>query len=173
MPSTKRQTPAKKPTGITQKAKEDKAARARDLVIIKPDDLLSASQEKLCLALSYLDVHQLSVAKATELISVIKQLFDITQVLQGKPTTITANNNRKALTQLIPLVLKEAERRGLQVAGQVIEGEVTRVKDHASSVPSAKPRGGEGTRHTPPGASDSGPIAPRPQSEFSKLLDDF
>lgn len=163
MVSKARGTTRKTLTAAEIKKLAVKKALNRDIILVKPDDLLTASQEKLCLALSYLDVHQLSVAKATELISVIKQLFDITQVLQGKPTAIHATNNRKALKDLIPAVLREAERRGLAIQGRVIEGEVVSCSDP----------GGEGTRHTPPGASCPGPIQPSVQSEFSKILNGF
>lgn len=156
-----RQSTRKTSTAAQIKSRNCKKLTTRAIIPIDPDDMLTAAQQKMCLALSYLDVSQLSVAKATDLITVIKQLFDITQVLQGKPTAITASNNRKALKDLIPLVLKEAERRGLARSEKVIEGEV--VSSSALST--------EGTRHTPSGASCSGPIQPSEQSEFSKIID--
>lgn len=150
-------------TAAELKARATKRLAKRAIVLVKPEDLLSASQEKLCLALSYLDVSQLSTAKATELIAIIKGLFDISQVLQGKPTAIHASNNRKALADLIPAVLKEAERRGLSLGGRTIEGEVVKV-------PSAR---GQGTRHTPRGGTELGPIQLRTQSDFSKILEEL
>lgn len=146
---------------LTKRANKKLANRL--VIKVKPEDLLTTSQEKLCLALSYLDATQLSTAKATELMSVIKQLFEITQILQGKPTAIHASNNRKALVDLIPAVLKEATRRGYVAPARVIEGEVV------------KEPGGEarGTRHTPPGGHGPGPIPPSVQSDFSKILDEL
>ena len=154
MATNQRQTTRKTLTAAEIKKRSIVKLSKRSIQLIEPNDLLTASQEKLCLALSYLDVTQLSQAKATELIAVIKQLFDITQVLQGKPTSINLSSNRKALEVLIPAMLREAERRGMQVSGQVIEGSAVRVKGH-----------------TPPGASGAGPIQPREQSDFSKSID--
>lgn len=167
-----RRTTRKTKTGAELRKNELEQLRNREVAEVLPTDLLSASQDKLCTALSYLDAHQLSTASPRDLVTVIKQLFDITQVLQGKPTTIHSSTNRKALKDLIPAVLKEAQRRGLSVdvprgtagdGAKVIEGEVL----------SAEPLSGEGTRHTPPGHSESGPIAAQEQSDFSKILDDF
>lgn len=163
MATNGRQTTRNTLTAAEIKKRSTKKLAERAIELINPNDLLSASQEKLCLALSYLDITQLSQAKATELISVIKQLFDITQVLQGKPTSINASANRKALEDLLPRMIREAERRGMQVAsqGKVIEGEVL----------SAKPLRAKSTRHTPPGHSVSGPIAASERSDFSKVID--
>jgi len=149
-------------------------AQGRDITLIKPDQILDTSLDKLCLSLSYLDAHQLSTAKASELMSIIKGLFDISQVLQGKPTSISAGANLKALDALLPAVMREAARRGVTVDAKAVRVEETS-KKRANPGPQVAARGSEegGPEAHPPGGLGAGPIEPPEPSAFSKILNSF
>lgn len=112
--------------------------RRREVAQINPGQELDALNNKLRQALSYLDATTLSTAKASELTSVIKTLFEVSQTIQGKPSNITASQNVKALDALLPQVMREAKRRGI-----IIEGEI--VKD-ANDMPRAQTVEGLGDR---------------------------
>lgn len=163
--------PNKLSTAFIEANEADKMRR-RDVAQINPGQELDALQNKLRQTLSYLDATTLSTAKASELTSVIKTLFDVSQTIQGKPSSITASQNVKALDDLLPQVMREAARRGI-----VIEGEV--VKD-AIVVPSAKTLSDsaaqvldppvEGHVAHPPGGQGAGGV---PASESEEFFDPF
>lgn len=157
------------------------------------DSLLDTVQDKLALAIAYLDRFNLSKAKVSELNSTIKTLFEVSQVLQGRPTSISRSDNQRALKELVPALNLELYRRGMV---EIIEGEVLKVvetprhpsgrkvrkdkgkKKAAAAQPQALEARCEATKEAPPwaegvGGSGSGPIDPKPPSEFSKLLDSF
>lgn len=162
--------------------------------LIAQQDLLNATQDKLCLVLSYIDRHNISRAKLSELTGLIKALFDVSQVMQGKPTSISHSESVRALKDLVPALMTEAQRRGIVT----VEGEVVEVRDPAPEPAwRRKPRGTRSKRIastdpdvlgvqdealgvTPPGpladgvgASVSVPVNPTPLSDFSKLIEDL
>jgi hypothetical protein len=140
-------------------------------------DLLPTLKEKLALTISYIDRYNVSNAKLSELNSIIKTLFDMSQVLQGKPTSISSSENTKALSSLVPALMREIQRRGMiDVKGEVIE--VVDAKPRKTRSDKGVPKRGAGiealgSQAHPPGGSGSGPVQPSAQSEFSKLLEDF
>jgi len=90
-----------------------------DTVIESEADLLTTIQSKMALALGYMDRVNLASATLNELTSAVKNLFDMQQILQGKPTQINASQNMRAIKDLLPAILKEATRRGITIEGQI------------------------------------------------------
>lgn len=114
-----------------------------DTVITTEAELLTAIQTKMALALGYMDRYQLAGSTLSELTSAVKALFDMQQILQGKPTQINASKNMSAIKDLLVPLLKEAKRRG-----------------HTISM--------GGHEAHPPGGSSGGPIPPLKPPDFSK-----
>lgn len=145
-------------------------------VAIDSKDFLPALQQRMCLALSYIDRFNLANAKLSEINNALKTMFDIAQIVQGRPTSISHNENMRALKDLVPALMKEAERRGmLRTKGDIIE---------VVDAPGAAQRGGRsegrgsarealGTSAHPPVGFDSGPVAPSGQSDFSDFISDL
>lgn len=82
--------------------------------------------EGLAQVLFYIDAATLGKAKLSELSQMFKTLFEAKQLLDGKPTTILSRSDKDQLKTLIPRLLQEAKRRGInlkQVKGEVIENE--------------------------------------------------
>lgn len=133
---------------------------------IDEKDFLSALQERMCLALSYIDRYNLSNAKLSEINTTLKTLFDVAQIIQGRPTSISHNENMRALKDLVPALMREAERRGIiNTQGRVIE--VVESEERGAT------RDAWGTEAHPPGGFESGPVQPSGQSEFSKFISDM
>ena len=86
------------------------------------DVLLDKMEQKLSLVLHYMDRGKLEDATLGQLKEIFKVVFDRRQLLRGEPTQIVSNDDRRAMKELFPLLVKEAKRRGLQVP--VIEGEL-------------------------------------------------
>ena len=80
--------------------------------------------EKLAQLIYYIDADTLGRAKLSELSQMFKTLFEAKQLLDGKPTTILSTDDKSQLRTLIPKLLREARRRGINlkdVKGEVID----------------------------------------------------
>ena len=113
---------------ITDAVKRRLDARAG----LQPDDpaglsdrqLISVLEQKLALTLSYVDAFVLAGASAKDLQAVADGLISNIQLLKGKPTSITSVEDRRKMNELLPLLVREAKRRGV-----LIEGTVERIEE--------------------------------------------
>ena len=87
--------------------------------------LINGLEEKIALALSYLDSFALAGASAKDLQAVIDGLISNVQLLKGKPTSITSVEDRRRINELLPLLVLEARKRGV-----LIEGEFTKIENN-------------------------------------------
>ncbi len=71
--------------------------------------------------LHYLDDKVAGEASARDLAMGISQLVEKQQLLRGMPTAITSDLERKKMLELAPLLIAEAQRRGITIEGQVRE----------------------------------------------------
>lgn len=83
---------------------------------------LAQMEDRLDRALHYLDDYVLSAASAKDLAVVIGILTEKRQLLRGEPTQILSTEERQTLNVLIPVVIREAQRRGITI--DMAEGEV-------------------------------------------------
>jgi len=90
---------------------------------ITDTQMRSEVKKKIAMVLGYIDNFSLATAKTSELSSIFKVLFEANQLLEGKPTTIMSREDRIHITDLIPKLLEEAQRRGISVIKDV-EGQV-------------------------------------------------
>lgn len=86
--------------------------------------LINGLEEKIALALSYLDSFALAGASAKDLQAVIDGLISNVQLLKGKPTSITSVEDRRRINELLPLLVLEAQKRGV-----VLEGEFKKIQE--------------------------------------------
>ncbi len=89
--------------------------------------LINGLEEKIALALSYLDSFALAGASAKDLQAVIDGLISNVQLLKGKPTSITSVEDRRRINELLPLLVLEAQKRGV-----VMEGEFTKIEKNGT-----------------------------------------
>lgn len=75
-------------------------------------EMLSVLTEKMSLALSKLDESKFDAANAQQIAIVFGILAEKRELLQGKPTQIFSFEERKSMQDLLPAVLREAQRRG-------------------------------------------------------------
>ena len=80
--------------------------------------LINGLEEKIALALSYLDSFALAGASAKDLQAVIDGLISNVQLLKGKPTSITSVEDRRKINELLPLLVLEAQKRGVALEGE-------------------------------------------------------
>lgn len=93
-----------------------------DGVEIDNDFLVASIEQKLALALHYMDASHMQDAGLSVLTKTFGTLLDRRQLLKGEPTQIVATEDRAALNTVLPKLLAEAERRGLTVP--MLEGQM-------------------------------------------------
>lgn len=77
--------------------------------------MLELLEERLMMALEYLGDAKMAEASARDLAVVIGVLAEKRALLRGEPTQIIGVEERRNLSELLPALLKEAERRGMTV----------------------------------------------------------
>lgn len=78
----------------------------------KVETVLDQAIEKL-----YELVPRAGVASLRDVAFVADRMFNMRQLLRGEPTAITTVDDRRKLNELLPLVLREAARRGVTIDG--------------------------------------------------------
>jgi len=96
-----------------------KRYRGKDLAVVselktvKTKELTDLIEDRMHTALEYMDDFAMARATAKDLAIIVGILGDKRQLLKGEPTHIISRQERMQLTELMPLVLKEMERRGI------------------------------------------------------------
>lgn len=95
--------------------------------------LVATLREKLALTLQYIDPFGLAGAPVKDIEAVVDGLIKNIQLLEGKPTSITSHEDRRQMNELLPLLIREAQRRGVTIDGvaeRLVPAEVlTEVRD--------------------------------------------
>lgn len=88
---------------------------------LKTQEILDLLGQKIHLALQYMDDKVMSEANFRDLALGTTAMIEKRQLLRGEPTQIISDAERAKLHELVPLLIQEAQRRGLTVDGQVTE----------------------------------------------------
>jgi hypothetical protein len=91
---------------------------------LKTNEILELLGQRIHLGLQYLDDKAFAEASARDIMIGLAGLMEKRQLLRGEPTQIVSEVERKKMHELTPLLIQEAQRRGL-----TIEGEAKRVED--------------------------------------------
>ena len=85
-----------------------------------PKEALEQIDSKIAMALDCMDDFTFANASLKELGIYFGIMVDKGQLLRGQPTQILSVEERKNITQLIPALLKEAQRRGITIDAEPI-----------------------------------------------------
>ena len=88
---------------------------------LKSGEIVDALNNKIDLALRYMDDKTMSEASFRDLALGTAAMIEKRQLLRGEPTQIISDAERAKLHELLPRVIAEAQRRGLTIEGQVTE----------------------------------------------------
>ena len=86
---------------------------------LKSGEIVDALNNKIDLALRYMDDKTMSEASFRDLALGTAAMIEKRQLLRGEPTQIISDAERAKLHELLPRVIAEAQRRGLTIEGQV------------------------------------------------------
>jgi len=89
-------------------------------------------EEKIANTLEHIDEYALSEAKFRDLTIGLGVLIDKKQLLSGEPTQILTIEERKNITELMPFLFKEAQRRGITI--DVTPDEPTRLIQESKAI---------------------------------------
>lgn len=94
------------------------------VVSVKHEELLKLLDDRAWRALTYLDDFTLAGAGAKDLAIAAGILLDKAQLLKGQPTQILTHAERAKMDELLPMVIKECQRRGIIVDGVKTESSI-------------------------------------------------
>jgi len=101
--------------GVIQRLAAQQAGFKHSLKALSVKFLIGTIEEKIALVLHYLDEFAISSAKPRDLAIILGILIDKRQLLLGEPTQILSMQDRKHVNELIPVLLQEAEARGMTI----------------------------------------------------------
>ena len=84
---------------------------------LKTDEILDLLGHKIHLALSYMDEKVMEDASFRDLALGATAMIEKRQLLRGEPTQIISDLERKKLTELLPALIAEGQRRGITIEG--------------------------------------------------------
>ena len=129
---------AAKDVGLEPQLVERMIARVRaqyqpvltEMKTVKTHELLDLLEDRAHRALSYLDDYALAKAGAKDLAIIAGIMMEKRALLRGEPTHIMGTAERESLNDLVPLLVAEAEKRGVTYHVMDAEGEeVTAMTD--------------------------------------------
>ena len=89
-----------------------------ELKTVKASELTGLLEDRAWRALEYLDDYQLAKASAKDLAIIAGIMLEKRQLLKGEPTHILSTTERLAVVDLVPLLVKEAEKRGFTIQNE-------------------------------------------------------
>ena len=88
---------------------------------LKTQDIIRKLNERIELALEYMDEKVIAEASFRDLAMGTSALLEKRQLLSGEPTQILSDLERKNLHELMPLLIVEAKRRGITIEGTAVK----------------------------------------------------
>lgn len=92
-----------------------KAGFVSDFRRLTTRDLIGKLEEKVAMALHYLDEFGIAAASPKDLAVIVSLLIEKRQLLLGEPTQILSTQERRHINELIPELVKEARNRGMEI----------------------------------------------------------
>jgi hypothetical protein len=87
----------------------------QELKRLKTGEMVAAIEDKIAMALHYMDDFVMAGSSASQLAVITGILVDKRQLLLGEPTQILSVGERAKLGEIMPLLLAEAKRRGQEI----------------------------------------------------------
>lgn len=86
-----------------------------EITALKTPALLSLIEEKIGMCLEHMDDYTFANAELRDLAVTFGILAEKRQLLRGEPTQILSVNERTHMNDLLPMIVKEATRRGMTI----------------------------------------------------------
>lgn len=93
---------------------------SQELHKVKVGDLVELIEDRALRALSHMDEDKLAASSARDLAVTMGILLEKRQLLRGEPTMIIGMEERMKLNEVVPELIKELSRRGMDVGDGVM-----------------------------------------------------
>lgn len=113
--------PATVRTSLLHRLKVKYFGAVTEIRNLKTQEILDLLGKKIHLALTYMDDKVMAEASFRDLALGSTAMIEKRSLLRGEPTQIVSDHERKKLVELMPLLLAEAQRRGVTIPGTVVE----------------------------------------------------
>ena len=115
---------AAKECGLSENVAKRLVARVRsqyqpmmsEMKAFKTSDITKKIEDKAMRALDWLDDYKMAQASAKDLAIIVGILLEKRQLMRGEPTHIFSTTERMSLNELVPMMVKEANRRGMELS---------------------------------------------------------
>ena len=87
-----------------------------EMKAFKTSDITKKIEDKAMRALDWLDDYKMAQASAKDLAIIVGILLEKRQLMRGEPTHIFSTTERMSLNELVPMMVKEANRRGMELS---------------------------------------------------------
>lgn len=102
-------------SGMLKRLKAQHQPVARELKNLTTSKMIQQLNEKIGMALEYMDDFSFSNASLRDLTIGLGILIEKKQLLSGEPTQILSVEERKNINELLPYLIKETNRRGITI----------------------------------------------------------
>jgi hypothetical protein len=116
--------PMRTTEALQQRLKGRYTAVRKEIENVKTADLLALTSEKAKMIIEAVDEEDIMAAGLRDKAVAYGILIDKRQLLSGEPTQILSFEERRHLDTIVPLLLREAQRRGLVIDVDPISSEV-------------------------------------------------
>ena len=99
---------------------------------VKDEEMIVLLEDRARRSLEYMDDYAMAGATLKDLAISAGVMIDKSRLLKDKPTQIFSLEDRRKITEILPIMLQEAERRGMIVDVDPATGEVQVEKEQAS-----------------------------------------
>lgn len=104
--------------GLAKRMRTRYQGVSNEMRAIKTKELVHKLDERINHALGYMDDYIMGEASFRDLALGTAQLIEKRQLLKGEPTQIVSLDERRSLNELVPLLVREAKRRGITIEGE-------------------------------------------------------
>lgn len=108
-------------SGLIRRLKVRYFGAVTEIRNLKTQEILDLMGKKIHLALSYMDDKAMAEASFRDLALGTTAMIEKRALMRGEPTQIVSDHERKKLHELLPLMLAEAQRRGITYDGKATE----------------------------------------------------
>lgn len=104
--------------GLAKRMRTRYQGVASEMRAVKTKELVHKLDERINHAIGYMDDYIMGEASFRDLAMGTAQLIEKRQLLKGEPTQIISVDERRTLNELVPLLVREAQRRGITIEGE-------------------------------------------------------
>lgn len=106
--------------GLIRRARTRYLPLKEELHRIQSRDIQELLDDRVFRLLQYMDDSLMANASLRDVAYALDRMLNYRQLMRGEPTAILSVEDRRTLNELIPALVREAQRRGVLIEGQAV-----------------------------------------------------